>query len=126
MHASSEMNEERLALDLSRRKHFRLECSLEASYRYRNGDDEVVGQALVRNIGLGGARIDCDQELPMPCRMTLVLPAMAEEGVLEIPASVAWSVVDRGTGPYPTGIQILDQDEKAWSRLFRYIAALMR
>ncbi len=129
MHGSQQSNEERLALDLSRRKHFRLDCSIDAHFRTRSGGETIEGDVKLRNIGLGGARIDCDVELPMPCELVLELPELPEApvtGSLWLDCRVAWTVADRGKGPFPTGLQIVELDEARKKQLFSYIAALMR
>ncbi len=123
-----ETAEERLAHDLSRRKHFRLECSVRASIEAPSA--ELAGDVIIRNIGLGGARVDIPVELPMPCAIRLILPgqngSLESEPAIELSGQVAWTVADRAEGPFPTGIQFAALDEDCRRKLFRYIACLMR
>ena len=124
MQASQSEKEERLALDLSRRKHFRVDCDLKVTFRLI--DDDSRHEGVLRNIGLGGARLDCDLDLPMPCRLELELPGGADEAKIVLPCSVAWTVADRGEGPFPTGLQIAPIDEATRKRLFSRVATFMR
>ena len=120
--------EERLALDLSRRKHFRLECSISAEYVDESG--EKSGKLVIRNIGLGGARVDAPVEFPMPFSFLLKMPAQDSMAVpqpaLDLQCHVAWTVADKAEGPYPTGIQFAPLDDRMRQRLFRYLACVMR
>ncbi len=126
MHASQQSNEERLALDLSRRKHFRVECKFQARFTILGGGEPVEGTATIRNLGLGGARIDCPIDLPMPCDLKVFLPASDVSPELVLDCRVAWSVAERGECPFPAGLQILNVDAAKRKALFRYVAALMR
>ena len=127
MSGAATSSTERLALNLSRRKHFRLECSIRASFEAAAAD--ACGDLIVRNIGLGGARIDAPVEFPMPCSMVLKLPAQEAthepQPELQLQCEVAWTVADRAEGPFPTGIQFGALDEETRRRLFRYLAAVM-
>ena len=127
MSASQEEKEERLALDLSRRKHFRLECALKAEFEADS--IPALGDIIIRNIGLGGARLDSPIEWPMPCRFQLRLPAQLEAGesnALEISCTIAWTVADKAEGPFPTGVQFTNLDEGIKGQLFSYLARMMR
>ncbi len=120
--------EARLALDLSRRKHFRLECSINT--QFEAADADLSGQIIVKNLGLGGARVDAPVELPMPCVMQITLPSQGSgtdpQPELKLECQVAWTVADRAEGPFPTGIQFTDIDDTKKQSLFRYLAAVMR
>ena len=127
MSGATTTSSERLAVNLSRRKHFRLECTIRATFEAPSAG--ARGDLIVRNIGLGGARIDAPVEFPMPCNIALKLPpqdTLADpQPELELECQVAWTVADRAEGPYPTGIQFGALDENMRRRLFRYLAAVM-
>ncbi len=120
--------EERLALDMSRRKHFRLSCDVRGEFE--SADGQMKGNLLVRNIGLGGARIDAPIEFPMPSSFVIKLPAQdsaaSPQPALDLKCKVAWTVADRAEGPFPTGVQFTGIEGAAKQQLFRYLAAIMR
>lgn len=120
--------EERLSLDLSRRKHFRLECRFKAAFAGPSGTEH--GEIVVRNLGIGGARIDSPCEFPMPSKIVVTLPGRDDldtpQAEIRLDCHVVWTVADRAEGPFPTGIRFSDVDGELKHRLFCYLASVMR
>ncbi|MCA9319291.1 MAG: PilZ domain-containing protein [Planctomycetes bacterium] len=98
---------DRLLCDLERRQHFRLECGVDASFQLVDSDEPRP--ARVSKLGLGGARVDFPIELPIPCHLTLHLPARnTEDGkvrALSLPCRVAWTTAQEDALVHPTGVQ---------------------
>lgn len=111
----------RLAADLERRAHFRLECDLTAEFDAPEA--EASGEATVSSIGFGGARADLPVDLPIPCALTLKIRTLGPP--LEIECEVAWTTTMNDSAPYPTGLKFAGLSDKLKARLFEILIDLM-
>ena len=126
MSDSQETALEELATNLSNRKHYRLECDIEVLLLSEDGSQET---ARLRNVGLGGARVDAIKVHEIPAQFDLLLPARPDRneiGEIQIPCRISWTVTENAKAPYPTGLQFMDLNESQKESLFRYLANIMR
>lgn len=124
--SESAVNLERLRIELEKRQHFRIPTSIAATWRTVDGTES--GELRIVNLGLGGARADFPVEPRLAADIIVVLPAQQGtilQSAVEIPASVCWTVANRTTGPFPSGLQFPALDQKLKRRLFEYIAVQM-
>lgn len=113
---------DRLAADLERRAHFRVECDLPATYAVP--DEDLNGDGCVSNIGFGGARVDFPVDLPIPCRVQLtILDTAGKPLVLE--CDVTWTTTANDSNTYPTGLRFREVSDKLKARLFELLIDLM-
>ncbi len=101
----------RCLADLERRRHFRVDVVIDAVYR--TPDAEKDRCARVVKLGLGGARLLLDHELPVGCRLDLLLPPHlgASSRKLRIPAQVAWSTEEPTGGSFQVGLKFVNLDD---------------
>lgn len=123
---TEETRRTRFAADLERRRHYRLECEIRG--RCRLTEDGRDGEAVVRNLGLGGARVEMPFELPIPCAVELVLPPLEGGGLklaeLTLPCNVAWTTAEANGGLHSVGLQFANLDARARTRICDYLYAL--
>ncbi|HGY89939.1 MAG TPA: PilZ domain-containing protein [Planctomycetes bacterium] len=122
---SEDERKARCLADLERRRHFRVDVDIVAVYR--TPDAEKDRSAHVVKLGLGGARLLLDHELPVGCQLDLVLPPL--EGThareLRIPAQVAWSTEEPTGGGFQIGMKFLNLEERTKAGLIdRIVEAL--
>ncbi len=122
---SEDERKARCLADLERRRHFRVDVDIEAVYR--TPDAEKDRSAHVVKLGLGGARILLDHELPVGCRLDLVLPPGAGDHTSDVrlPAQIAWSTEEPTGGGFQIGMKFLDLNERAKAGLVDRIVAAM-
>ena len=109
---SGEQRQGRLAIELGRRAHFRV--STELSVRFQVVDSEVAGGAVIRNLGLAGARVDFDTEIRLPASVRLIIPGgpnTTGSPAFEVPGEVVWTVAEKSGGPFPSGVAFIAIDE---------------
>ena len=123
---SQEARRARLALDLERRVHFRIDCSIVADWRLI--DESASGKATLANIGVGGARSEFDQELHANTVLTLSLPPTGKGGEVRpttLQARVAWTATDDNAEGTATGLQFQFPTPRDREALIGYLIELL-
>lgn len=111
-----------------RRQHQRIECRLPAAFTL--GSDGTCGQALVVNIGLGGARVDLPLEVGLVEEIDLEITGPAglvgdaAATMMRMSGRVMWTTSEPVAGLYPTGLQFLRLDDATRRRLYDLLASL--
>lgn len=117
---------ERLQRELERRQHIRIPVTLRVNWE--NVDDGRTGTADLVSLGLGGARIDFDEEMHLPAVFVVTLPSLEKAPSVKPPileAHLAWTVADRRLPPFPAGLQFPTLTPEMRHALFVYVAAVM-
>lgn len=117
---------ERLQRELERRQHIRIPVALRV--HWENVDDGRTGTADLVSLGLGGARIDFDEEVHLPAVLVVTLPQLEKAPTVRAPileAHLTWTVADRRTPPFPAGLQFPTLTPEMRKALFVYVAAVM-
>ena len=104
----------------NRRRHFRIDCDV--SVTFRTAENGPSGTARLANLGLGGARVDFPEELPMPTDLWLSIPF--GEATVSVKGRVIWTVMDESGGPVPTGVQFQRLDDATRRSLYDLIGTL--
>jgi len=102
-----------------KRKYFRIN-SLNLSYVFINGSDEIDKQSMGRTLNISEAGILLEMHFPVKPQDNLLLSLGLEEDVIDIKGKVVHSKAT-GSGTYELGIQFIDPDEKAKGALRQFV-----